>query len=466
MDAAKRSDHVIGDPGIANVAVAGARSRDHGKAVEHADLTQQFIHRALTRWVGEHLQAIDSHKTAAAHSQIIEEVTSSTGNTERLRKRQPAAGWCRQRIENDEVGLPADALGDLAKYRLADAGSSTELDEAMLVRRLIQRGDGMEPGEMHARDRRANPRERQPRHFRQPRSRWSVVTIAGQMETAFCKLGSQLFRPITPPVLAMPIDISTRSLYSDWHARRPRPPAPAAPASVHGFGRAAPSISKSNSRIETRRRTLQMVSSSSAAPAAARCERNVATKFRMESLATPLAAILPKNWVLHAAARAQSRYILIRTGYCLARPLGGDGELVTILRNIVSGATCDLLGDLLKSAVLGGERDLPFRLDLEKRDPSWADAFEHQVIERKTLVDALETHPGDPCAGHSLCRGSGQHRQKVERPELALDIYARPAPRRWAGSPFLGLNRLATRHRVVVRTVLPRVKEWGRVGSG
>ena len=261
----------------------------------------------------------------------------------------------------------------------------------------------------------------------------------------------------------MAIDISTRSLHSD-SARETSSSASTCRASISAWVLASGAVDlKSNSRIKNRRTTLQMASSSSATPAAVRFERNVATKFRMGSLATPLAAILPKNSVLHAAARAQSSTVLVRTGYCLARPLSGDGELMTILRNIVPRATRNLFGNLLKSAVLWGERDLPLRLDLEERVPTRADAFEHQVIERVTLVDALETHPGHPCAGHSPCLASGQHRQEVERPELALDIYARPAPRRWAGSPFLGLARLATRHRVVVRTVLPRVKEWGRV---
>jgi len=44
--------------------------------------------------------------------------------------------------------------------RLANAGAATELDEAVLIRRLIQRGNGIEPGKVHAGDRRANSRQR------------------------------------------------------------------------------------------------------------------------------------------------------------------------------------------------------------------------------------------------------------------------------------------------------------------
>src|SRR5689334_6980103 len=64
------------------------------------------------------------------------------------------------------------------------------------------------------------------------------------------------------------------------------------------------------------------------------------------------------------------QYVLVRSAYSLPRPLSGDGQLVALLRHILPPAARNLSGNVLKRALLGGERDFAFRLDLENRDAS------------------------------------------------------------------------------------------------
>src|SRR3546814_2922102 len=87
----------------------------------------------------------DLDHPATARRQICQELPCRRLKIQRLRQGRPPALRRAHWIENENVGLDSDALGGMLEHRrLADARTTADLDEAMLIEGQVKRLDRFE----------------------------------------------------------------------------------------------------------------------------------------------------------------------------------------------------------------------------------------------------------------------------------------------------------------------------------
>src|SRR3546814_5227298 len=87
----------------------------------------------------------DLDHPATARRQICQELPCRLLKIQRLRQGRPPALRRAHWIENENVGLDSDALGGMLEHRrLADARTTADLDEAMLIEGQVKRLDRFE----------------------------------------------------------------------------------------------------------------------------------------------------------------------------------------------------------------------------------------------------------------------------------------------------------------------------------